>query len=62
MPFHRRRVDDNGAESVGVGVVEQHKATDASSEILLGFILGLIELLLLQNAEECSTNRIVIQK
>ena len=43
-----------------LGVVEQHKTTDASSEILLGFVLGTIEFFLLQNAEERFADRIVI--
>ena len=43
-----------------LGVIEQHKTTDASSEILLGFVLGTIEFFLLQNAEERFTDRIVI--
>ena len=42
------------------GVVKQHETTDASSEILLGFVLGTIEFFLLQNAEEFFTNGIVI--
>ena len=43
-----------------LGVVEQHETTDASSEILLGFILGTIAFFLLLNAEERFTDRIII--
>ena len=61
MPLHRRRVYDNAAGSArSLGVIEQHETTDASSEILLGFVLGAIEFFLLQNTEECFTDRIVI--
>ena len=42
------------------GVVEKHETTDTSPKILLGFVLGTIEFFLLQNTEECFTDRIVI--
>ena len=44
-----------------LGVVEQYETTDASSEILLGFVLGTIEFFLLQNTEERFTDRISVQ-
>ena len=42
------------------GVVEKHETTNTSPKILLGFVFGTIEFFLLQNAEECFTNGIVI--